>query len=100
MVIIFLAGVGHVSVQDARLEGGGEHHARLGAGDSLSEGEEQRHVAVDAMLLLELLCSLNPLQVDDSFIRIWSLLTLASLWRWMRRLAQATMASLSKESLV
>lgn len=61
MVVRLLADVGHVSVQDTRLEGGGEHHTRLGAGNSLSEGEEQRHIAVDAMLLLELLCSLNSL---------------------------------------
>lgn len=40
-----------------------------------------------------------PSQVDDSFIRIRSLLIPASLYRSMRRWARATIASLSKESL-
>ena len=49
-----LVRVGHVPVEDAAHEGGDECHPRLGAGHGLGEGEEQRHVAVDAMLLLQL----------------------------------------------
>lgn len=53
-LIRFFARVGYVPVEDAPHEGGDERHPRLGTGHGLGEGEEQCHVAVDAVLLFEL----------------------------------------------
>ena len=47
-------GVLLVPVQDATHEGGDEGDAGLRAGHRLGEGEQQGHVAVDPMLLLQL----------------------------------------------
>lgn len=41
-------------VKDAPHKGRDERHTRLSAGHGLGEGEKQCHVAVDAMLLLQL----------------------------------------------
>lgn len=43
-----------VPVQDAADEGRDQSDLGLGAGHGLSEREQQRHVAVDAVLLLQL----------------------------------------------
>lgn len=43
-----------VPVKDASDEGRDERHLGLGAGHGLGEGEQQRHVAVNAVLLLQL----------------------------------------------
>ena len=49
-----LAGRLLVPVEDAADEGRDERHLRLGAGDRLVQAEEQREVAVDALLLEDL----------------------------------------------
>ena len=58
-----------VVVHDPAHEGGDESHSCLGTGHSLGEGEEEREVAVDAVVSLQDLPGLDPLpggaQLDE-----------------------------------
>lgn len=57
-----------VPVEDAAHKGRYQSHLGFGAGHSLSEWEEQRHVAVDAMFLLQLPATVSQ-QTDHCLIK-------------------------------
>ncbi len=92
--VLFLVGVGFVPVEDTANERRNQEDARFGASASLSEGEQQRQVTVNASFSS---CSAArmPCAVEASLIRMRSLLMPASLYSLMMRLAFAIDASVS-----